>query len=126
MSATYFLRTNPFELTINERIERDLWTASIPSKCQDCHQPMDDNTRPAHLDCEQYRLEHYKNMVTDSKPIFVENVCGDPECENCGTAEHETECMCEECAGDDREWDRFKDTATAEEMAEFVAEMEAR
>lgn len=85
MSATYFLRTNPFELSINELRERNEWIETIPSKCQNCHQPMKDNTRPTHPDCEAYRLEHYKDLVEESTDIFDDphRQCDETPCIEC-------------------------------------------
>ena len=67
-------------------------------------------------------------MMLDQQIIYAENVCTNPDCDQCQSAEHDASCRCSDCESTkiDKEWGEFSDNATAEEMAGFEKEMEGR
>ena len=131
----YIDAVNPFTLTINELAER--WATNKTQEIldrtaefcdKDCTKEVAMLTLRAWYDCEDLRsaARHLgagaEVQPPDALTLIVNTVFA------AQNIEHDPSCRCEDCESTkiDAEWGRFKDTATTEEMSEFVAEMEAR
>jgi hypothetical protein len=115
---TYLGLANPFELSFLELAERNEYFNNFPRDCRECRQPLRQGELLCHAlslgGCEQYRLEHYKQLLAESLPIHEEMqrvcICGHDRyrhedatdecdlCRECNSFEfHAESCTCREC-----------------------------